>query len=154
MKYLKYLVVSLLLLLPINIMALSADVVLDCDKAMLSINEEVNCNINVNATNGGITEFSAITKVSSNLEISSITISSEWNNNSSGNNISVSSDTAKSGNVNVGSVKVKATSVVPETNESISLTNITLKDEEGMLVNKNDLSKNIRIPSNNASLTS
>lgn len=154
MRYLKYLVVSLLLLLPINIMALSADVVLDCDKAMLSINEEVNCSINVNATNGGITEFSAITKVSSNLEISSITISSEWNNNSSGNNISVSSDTAKSGNVNVGSVKVKATSVVPETNESISLTNITLKDEEGMLVNKNDLSKNIRIPSNNASLTS
>lgn len=154
MKYLKYLVVSLLLLLPINIMALSADVVLDCDKAMLSINEEVNCNINVNATNGGITEFNATTKVSSNLEISSITISSEWNNNSSGNNISVSSDTAKSGNVNVGSVKVKATSVVPETNESISLTNITLKDEEAILVNKNDLSKNIRIPSNNASLTS
>lgn len=154
MRYLKYLVVSLLLLLPINIMALSADVVLDCDKAMLSINEEVNCSINVNATNGGITEFNAITKVSSNLEISSITISSEWNNSSSGNNISVSSDTAKSGNINIGSVKVKATSVVPETNESISLTNITLKDEEAILVNKNDLSKNIRIPSNNASLTS
>lgn len=154
MKYLKYLVVSLLLLLPINIMALSADVVLDCDKAMLSINEEVNCSINVNATNGGITEFNATTKVSSNLEISSITISSEWSNNSNDNNISVSSDTAKSGNINIGTVKVKATSVVPETNESISLTNITLKDEEVLLVNKNDLSKNIRIPSNNASLTS
>lgn len=153
MKYLKYLIISLILLLPVGVGAMDADATLNCDKSLLSVNESTSCRVELDITSGGVKSFNSNINVSSNLEITGITVASDWINNSGNNNISVQTDTAKNGDVLVAIFQVKAVSVVPESTENISLTNISLTDETNVSSNLNDISKNIRIPSNNASLT-
>lgn len=152
MKYLKYLVVSIVMFFPLYVQGLEATTKMNCNKSLLSLNESTTCTIEVNVQSGGIKSFQGTIEVSSKLEVGNISVSDIWINNSTSQKISVQSDTSQTDTVTIGSFVVTAKSVDPNTSESIKLKEIVLTDELDSSVNFDDISKSIRIPSNNASL--
>ena len=154
MKYLKYLVVTLLLCFPFSVFAVEVEPTMNCDKSLLSINETTTCTVTVDVQNGGIKAFQANIDISSNLELSNVSVLETWNNSSSNNMISVQTESPQSGSLSIATFQVTAKSVIPETSESIRLTNISITDENDTPSSYDSITKTIRVPSNNASLQS
>lgn len=156
MKHLKYLLFSLIVFIPIQVGALEATTVLDCDKLILNVGDSTNCKISLNSISGGVKGFMADINVGSNIEISDFSVSEGWTNNSSDiKKIDVTNSIAQPGNITIASFRINVKSGIPETNEKVTVSSIYLTDEndDDLIPTQTEVSQAIRIPSNNASLT-
>lgn len=156
MKHLKYLLFSLVVFIPIQVGALEATTVLDCDKLILNVGDSTNCKISLNSISGGVKGFMADINVGSNIEISDFSVSEGWTNNSSDiKKIDVTNSIAQPGNITIASFRINVKSGTPETNEKVTVSSIYLTDEndDDLIPTQTEVSQTIRIPSNNASLT-
>lgn len=156
MKHLKYLLFSLVVFIPIQVGALEATTVLDCDKLILNVGDSTNCKISLNSISGGVKGFMADINVGSNIEISDFSVSEGWTNNSSDiKKIDVTNSIAQPGNITIASFRINVKSGTPETNEKVTVSSIYLTDEndDDLIPTQTEVSQAIRIPSNNASLT-
>ena len=61
--------------IPSSIKALTADIVLNCDKSTVKAGDEISCNISVSATSGEVSAFAGTVSLSDNLELTSVSVS-------------------------------------------------------------------------------
>ncbi len=143
-------VLGLMFLMPFGVDALGANVNLSCGASKLAPGESTTCSISVSVSSGGLTSFSG--KVtSSNLEISNFTTAAGWQGDGNDGQYDLYED-SKYGNVAIGSFTVKAGSGF--NGGSVSITGISLGDENNNENSKSDVSKSIAAKSTDSRLSS
>ncbi len=143
----------LLILLPLNVNALSGNVSVSCNKTKLSANESTTCSIKAN-TQEGVSSVHAEIVLGANLTLSSVTTSSTWQGDGEGGIIDLYTDVNKSGSFDIGTFVIKAGNVTTGANTSVSLSNIVLSDASFDEFKFNANSVSIRIPSSTNTLDS
>ena len=143
-------ILGLIFLMPFSADALSANVNLNCGASKLAPGESTTCSISVSVSSGGLTSFSG--KVtSSNLEISNFTVASGWQGDANGGQYDLYED-SKYGNVAIGSFTVKAGNGF--SGGSVSISGISLGDENNNENTRNDVSRSIAAKSTDSTLSS
>ena len=143
-------ILGLVFLMPFGVDALGANVNLNCGASKLGPGESTTCSISVSVSSGGLTSFSG--KVtSSNLEISNFTTASGWQGDGDGGQYDLYED-SKYGNVAIGSFTVKAGNGF--SGGSVSITGISLGDEDNNENARSDVSRSISAKSTDSNLSS
>ena len=105
-KKLCYLILlSLMLIIPINAKALTGSVSITCDKESYGMNDTATCSVK-GTSNEEVYSISASIVDTSNATIEFIT-DSAWQGNGDEGNIQLYTDTGKKGTFNIGTLKVK-----------------------------------------------
>ena len=105
-KKLCYLILlSLMLIIPINAKALTGSVSITCDKESYGMNDTATCSVK-GTSNEEVYSISASIVDTSNATIEFIT-DSAWQGNGDEGNIQLYTDTGKNGTFNIGTLKVK-----------------------------------------------
>lgn len=144
MKYLKNIFfmfgVICSLLLPNKIFA---STILICDKETLVSSQSTTCNIVSQGINETLISFSGTVLLSENLEL--VSSKDTWDGNTNNGQFNL---TSINGNPNIGTIVVKAKEGISNSNENISIKNISINGK-----NYNDISTTINIPAlSNANL--
>lgn len=143
-------IIGLIFAMPFGANALGASVSLNCGASKLGPGESTTCSISVSVSSGGLTSFSG--KVtSSNLEISNFTTAAGWQGDGDGGQYDLYED-SKYGNVAIGSFTVKAGNNF--NGGSVSITSISLGDEDNRENPNSDISKSIAAKSTDSKLSS
>ena len=145
----------ILMLIPNNIKALSAQVNLNCDKYIIKTGDEISCDINVSTNSGKLSAFEGKIVLSDNLELISTYSSNIWEGYGDNGKYALYTDTMKDGeNISIGSFKVRVKNSANNGQEIISIENILLGNENFENVTYDNLSKNLKIASTNSNLQS
>lgn len=103
-KIISYLIIfTLIVIMPINIKALTGSISIKCDKEDYSMNETATCKV-TGTSDEEVRSVSA--KVNSEYLNVSFTADSIWQGNGDNGNIQLYSDSAKKGTFNIGTLKV------------------------------------------------
>ena len=157
----KIMLFLMLFMLPFNVKAeneVEANMVLNCDKTKLSPEETTTCTLKINVTKGVIFDINTKISFSDNLSLDGkIVIDSEMDGDGENNHITVQPSDAlgHSGLINIASFKVKANSVINGSDERILIesTEITYEQDDGLTKGLANVTKNIRITSNDNNLS-
>lgn len=154
MKKIYKLILIIIFLIPIKAQALTGNLDINCTPTLVSSNNIITCNITANAKNGEVTGLSADIKLSSNLEYVSFETDTIWQGDASGNKIGLYTSENKSGNFNVGILKVKVKDNTISNAEEISLVNVIYADETFKEIKLDTINKVVKISSSNNYLKS
>ena len=122
-KNLCYLILlSLMLIIPINAKALTGSVSITCDKESYGMNDTATCSVK-GTSNEEVYSISASIVDTSNATIEFIT-DSAWQGNGDEGNIQLYTDTGKKGTFNIGTLKVK----LKDTSTSDTSLGLEIKD--------------------------
>lgn len=105
------------IIIPSKVLAISGKINLSCTPAAAYPNDSVTCVISGDVSDGTVTEFSATTTLSDNLEFSSATVSEDWNGTSNGGIFSLKASKGQQDSFEIASftVKIKSDSTTPAT---------------------------------------
>ena len=122
-KKLCYLILlSLMLIIPINAKALTGSVSITCDKESYGMNDTATCSVK-GTSNEEVYSISASIVDTSNATIE-FTTDSAWQGNGDEGNIQLYTDTGKKGTFNIGTLKVK----LKDTSTSDTSLGLEIKD--------------------------
>ena len=122
-KKLCYLILlSLMIIIPINAKALTGSVSITCDKESYGMNDTATCSVK-GTSNEEVYSISASIVDTSNATIEFIT-DSAWQGNGDEGNIQLYTDTGKKGTFNIGTLKVK----LKDTSTSDTSLGLEIKD--------------------------
>lgn len=138
-------------LLPIKTNALTGTVGLTCSKTKLSPNETTTCNLTFN-TQESINAVRTQLTAESGLTIESVTTASGWMGEGE-SNLQLYTEENKTGNIAIATIKIKAGNTIGTT-KKLNATGIVFTDLQYNETSFDDISENIRIPSNINSLNS
>lgn len=116
-----------IILIPKNIYALSGNIIITCDKTTLNKNEMTICNISGENFKEEVSSIHAKINIDDNVSLVSINKDSTWEGAVSNGIIDVYTDTNKTGNFNITSIKIEAKNDKPS---KIVLNEILLGDSK------------------------
>ena len=151
-KKLCYLILlSLMIIIPINAKALTGSVSITCDKESYGMNDTATCSVK-GTSNEEVYSISSLFSNSSYANIE-FTPDSSWQGNGDEGNIQLYTDTGKKGTFNIGTLKVKLKDIkFGDTNgaeEDITASKTNVKFSQN--TNNNDNQSNITTDNSNAS---
>ena len=130
-KKLCYLILlSLMLIIPINAKALTGSVSITCDKESYGMNDTATCSVK-GTSNEEVYSISASIVDTSNATIEFIT-DSAWQGNGDEGNIQLYTDTGKKGTFNIGTLKVKLKDAsTSDTSLGLEIKDVKFGDTDG-----------------------
>lgn len=152
MKIIKYLILIILVIFPINVRALNAVPKIECDKNVVNVNESVNCKYSLEISNGNINAVSARYSFESKNIILSTSKIGNWYGNSDGNRIDYVDYNSHTDNVDIVNFQITAKNqyLNDDVNTIITITLKELGDQNGVAHNYNIITTfNIKILKNN-----
>lgn len=138
-----------LVILPVNVLAFTGDLVVDCDKSFVTAGNDVKCTI-TGSSDTDIIDISAEIKLTSNLEFQSFDLDSTWvGNDFDDGKISIYTESGDpiSGDFNLGVLNLKVKDGSFNSNETVRLSNIEYIHTANEYT-VGDKAFSIRIPSN------
>lgn len=151
----KILIIILLLvvLIPINVKAATGNIKITCDKEKIKAGDSTTCIIS-GTTDSEIIGISATLNLTDNLTFTSFTKNNSWSEGSIENNkLDIYSENYLNNNFDIGTMIITAKDNISNTNEKITLKDITFQNDKSNNAEENsfkvsDAIANIRIPSN------
>ena len=130
-KKLCYLILlSLMIIIPINAKALTGSVSITCDKESYGMNDTATCSVK-GTSNEEVYSISASIVDTSNATIEFIT-DSAWQGNGDEGNIQLYTDTGKKGTFNIGTLKVKLKDAsTSDTSLGLEIKDVKFGDTDG-----------------------
>lgn len=130
-KKLCYLILlSLMIIIPINAKALTGSVSITCDKESYGMNDTATCSVK-GTSNEEVYSISALVSNSSYANIE-FTADSSWQGNGDEGNIQLYTDTGKKGTFNIGTLKVKLKDAsTSDTSLEVEIRDIKFGDTNG-----------------------
>ena len=130
-KKLCYLILlSLMLIIPINAKALTGSVSITCDKESYGMNDTATCSVK-GTSNEEVYSISASIVDTSNATIE-FTTDSAWQGNGDEGNIQLYTDTGKKGTFNIGTLKVKLKDAsTSDTSLGLEIKDVKFGDTDG-----------------------
>ena len=130
-KKLCYLILlSLMIIIPINAKALTGSVSITCDKESYGMNDTATCSVK-GTSNEEVYSISALVSNSSYANIE-FTADSAWQGNGDEGNIQLYTDTGKKGTFNIGTLKVKLKDAsTSDTSLEVEIRDIKFGDTNG-----------------------
>ena len=130
-KKLCYLILlSLMVIIPINAKALTGSVSITCDKESYGMNDTATCSVK-GTSNEEVYSISALVSNSSYANIE-FTADSSWQGNGDEGNIQLYTDTGKKGTFNIGTLKVKLKDAsTSDTSLEVEIRDIKFGDTNG-----------------------
>lgn len=151
-KKFSIIVLLLIVLVPCNIKAATGSIKITCNKEKVNAGDSVTCTIKGN-TDSEIIGVSASLNLSDNLVFTSFTKNNSWDEGSIENNkLDVYSENYLNNDFDIGTMIITAKSNISNTNETITLKDITFQNDKSNNAEENtfkvsDSSSKIRIPS-------
>lgn len=157
----KILIIILLLvvLIPINVKAATGNIKITCDKEKIKAGDSTTCIIS-GTTDSEIIGISATLNLTDNLAFTSFTKNNSWSEGSIENNkLDIYSENYLNNNFDIGTMIITAKDNISNTNEKITLKDITFQNDKSNNAEENsfkvsDAIANIRIPSDVNTLSS
>lgn len=146
-KKLSYLLFALIVVMPINIKALTGSVSISCDKESYNVEDTVTCDVK-----GSSDEevYSISANVSSNNTTIDFKTDSSWQGNGEEGNIQLYTDEGKKGTFNIGKLTIK---LKDKTNDELTanvlIKDIKFGDTDGVEVDISESKKDIKFSINN-----
>lgn len=139
-KLISILILALIFILPIKVSALSGTLKIQCDKAKINAGESSNC-IVTGTTDSPIVGITANLSLSSNLTLKSFTKADIWADGSIDNNrLDVYSEKEITDSFTIGTIVVTSKDSVSNTNEVLSLSDISYQNDLSNNENENSFS--------------
>ena len=121
---------SLMIIIPINAKALTGSVSITCDKESYGMNDTATCSVK-GTSNEEVYSISALVSNSSYANIE-FTADSSWQGNGDEGNIQLYTDTGKKGTFNIGTLKVKLKDAsTSDTSLEVEIRDIKFGDTNG-----------------------
>ena len=152
-KYGIIILMTLFMILPIEVNALTGSVKISCSPNSISEKETVECLI-TGTTDENVKSISGNIEISDNLSISSFKVNEKWIQNSNENdkiNINTSDDI--SGDFEIGTISIKVSDNAQAGNESIKLTSVIFKDKDEEEFTVSNATTNLEIKSSSKGLS-
>lgn len=153
-------IISLLVvLIPINVKAATGNIKITCDKEKIKAGDSTTCIIS-GITDSEIIGISATLNLTDNLTFTSFTKNNSWSEGSIENNkLNIYSENYLNNNFDIGTMVITAKDNISNTNEKMTLKDITFQNDKSNNVEENsfkvsDAITDIRIPSNVNTLSS
>ena len=153
-------IISLLVvLIPINVKAATGNIKITCDKEKIKAGDSTTCIIS-GITDSEIIGISATLNLTDNLTFTSFTKNNSWSEGSIENNkLDIYSENYLNNNFDIGTMVITAKDNISNTNEKMTLKDITFQNDKSNNAEENsfkvsDAITDIRIPSNVNTLSS
>ena len=153
-------IISLLVvLIPINVKAATGNIKITCDKEKIKAGDSTTCIIS-GITDSEIIGISATLNLTDNLTFTSFTKNNSWSEGSIENNkLDIYSENYLNNNFDIGAMVITAKDNISNTNEKMTLKDITFQNDKSNNAEENsfkvsDAITDIRIPSNVNTLSS
>ena len=153
-------IISLLVvLIPINVKAATGNIKITCDKEKIKAGDSTTCIIS-GITDSEIIGISATLNLTDNLTFTSFTKNNSWSEGSIENNkLDIYSENYLNNNFEIGTMVITAKDNISNTNEKMTLKDITFQNDKSNNAEENsfkvsDAITDIRIPSNVNTLSS
>lgn len=147
-------IISLLVvLIPINVKAATGNIKITCDKEKIKAGDSTTCIIS-GITDSEIIGISATLNLTDNLTFTSFTKNNSWSEGSIENNkLDIYSENYLNNNFDIGTMVITAKDNISNTNEKMTLKDITFQNDKSNNAEENsfkvsDAITDIRIPSN------
>lgn len=149
----------LVVLIPINVKAATGNIKITCDKEKIKAGDSTTCIIS-GITDSEIIGISATLNLTDNLTFTSFTKNNSWSEGSIENNkLDIYSENYLNNNFDIGTMVITAKDNISNTNEKMTLKDITFQNDKSNNAEENsfkvsDAITDIRIPSNVNTLSS
>lgn len=158
-KKLLMIILLLVVLIPINVKAATGNIKITCDKEKIKAGDSTTCIIS-GTTDSEIIGISATLNLTDNLTFTSFTKNNSWSEGSIENNkLDIYSENYLNNNFDIGTMIITAKDNISNTNEKMTLKDITFQNDKSNNAEENsfkvsDAIANIRIPSDVNTLSS
>lgn len=111
-KEIRKLFITLLLLIPFRVQALTGSTMMQCDKTSVVPGAVITCTLRGTASDGEVSAISAKIKTSGNLTLDTVAVDSAWQGNGDGGSIDLYTDSNKSNTFGIATFIVKVSNSV------------------------------------------
>lgn len=136
---------------PLNVNALTGDIVMNCDKNVLSSGESTTCKISGKNFSEKISSFQGDIYMGNGIYLSNAVKDSSWEGAADSGDIDLYTDVNKSGEVNFASFVIEAKDIESNFDTTVTLTNISIGNSKFKVTKFDDVVVKIKLSSDDSS---